>query len=240
MSSQEQQILVELREMILNGRFKPGERLAEIPLAERLKVSRTPVRHALALLDAEGLLTASGARGYEVRRFKVQEILDAIDVRGALEGMAARLVARNGATRQLRATLESCLTEGRNVLDRSRLDTDGLARFAALNERMHSAVVDEAGSDPLNRAHANNSKLPFVSPGAVAWKSMSESEWRRMIFRGQIEHEQIVEAILDSDAARSELLMREHANLAKASVRILAEAQADSPNKDFGLKLMAS
>ena len=95
--------------MILNGALKPGERLAEIPLAERLEVSRTPVRHALALLDAEGLITSAGARGYEVRRFKVREILDAIDVRGALEGMAARLVANNGATRGLRATLEGCL-----------------------------------------------------------------------------------------------------------------------------------
>lgn len=240
MSSQEQQILVELREMILNGALKPGERLAEIPLAERLKVSRTPVRHALALLDAEGLISSAGVRGYEVRRFKVQEILDAIDVRGLLEGMAARLVARNGATRQLRATLEGCLAEGRIVLDRPRLDPDGLARFASLNERMHGAIVDEAGSDPLSRALANNSKLPFAAAGAVAWKSVTETEWRRMIFRAQIEHEQIVEAILDGDAARGEVLMREHANLAKASVRILAEAQADAPGGELGLTLVAS
>lgn len=240
MSSQEQQILVELREMILNGQLKPGERLAEIPLAERLEVSRTPVRHALALLDAEGLISSAGARGYVVRSFRVQEILDAIDVRGALEGMAARLVARNGATRQLRAMLERCLADGRWVLERSRLDPDGLARFAALNERMHCAIVEEAGSDPLSRALSNNNKLPFAAAGAVAWRSMTESEWRRMIFRAQIEHEQIVEALLTMDAARAEVLMREHANLAKASVRILAEAQADAPDQELGLRLAAS
>src|SRR5262245_9886481 len=131
MSAQVQQILAELREMILNGRLRPGERLAEIPLAERLEVSRTPVRHALALLDAEGLVRSAGARGYEVRRFKVPEILDAIDVRGVLEGLAARLVARNGVTRQLRSTLDGCLAEGQTVLDQASIDSDGLARFAA-------------------------------------------------------------------------------------------------------------
>jgi GntR family transcriptional regulator of vanillate catabolism len=240
MSTQVQQILVELREMILNGKLEPGERLAEIPLAERLKVSRTPVRHALALLDAEGLIRSAGVRGYEVRRFRVPEILDAIDVRGALESLAARLVARNGVTRQLRSTLEACLTEGQAVLDATRIDPDGLARFAAMNQELHTSIVDEAGSDPLKRALSINNRLPFAAAGSVAWKSMSENDWRRMIFRARIEHEQIVEALLDSDAARAEFLMREHVNVAKASVRVLANAQADAPDGGFGLRLVGS
>ena len=239
MTSQEQQILVELREMILNGALKPGERLTEVHLAERLNVSRTPVRQALALLDAEGLVSIAGARGYEVRRFRVQEILDAIDVRGALEGMAAGLVARNGATRQLRSTLESCLAEGSAVLALRKLDLDGLARFAAMNGRMHTAIVEEAGNGPLSRALSNNNRLPFAAAGSVAWKSMTETEWRHMTSRAQFEHEKIVEAILESDPARAELVMREHAHLAKASIRILADAQAEAPDEELGPRLVA-
>ena len=77
MSAQLDRVLVDLREQILNGDLKAGERLAEIPLAERLSVTRTPVRHALTLLEAEGLLEPSGGRGYVVRRFSVQDIVDA-------------------------------------------------------------------------------------------------------------------------------------------------------------------
>ena len=69
---------------------------------------------------------------------------------------------------------------------------------------------------------------------------MTENEWRRMIFRAQIEHEQIVEALLDADAARAEVLMREHANVAKDSVRILADAQTDAPDTELGLRLVAT
>ena len=64
MSSQLDQVLVDLRQWILNGELRPGERLAELPLAERLGVSRTPVRHAMTLLEAEGLLEPSSSRGY--------------------------------------------------------------------------------------------------------------------------------------------------------------------------------
>jgi tripartite-type tricarboxylate transporter receptor subunit TctC len=70
-----------------------GQRLAEIPLAQQLGVSRTPVRRALAMLAQEGLVSESESRGYLVREFSFQEVLDAIDLRGVLEGHAARSVA---------------------------------------------------------------------------------------------------------------------------------------------------
>src|SRR6266567_4722071 len=90
MDSQQSRVLVQLRDMILKGDFAPGERLAEIPLAESLDASRTPVKLALASLEYEGLIEPSPVGGYQMRRFTSREISDAIRVRGVVEGFAAR------------------------------------------------------------------------------------------------------------------------------------------------------
>ena len=152
MSTQLDEVLVVIREQILNGELKAGERLAEIPLADRLGVSRTPVRHALTLLQAEGLLGAAGARGYEVKRFSVNDITDAIEVRGALEGLAARTVAEHGITRRLRNTLDECVAGGDAILDVDTITSDVDTVFAKLNARFHNAIVEEAGNAALRNA----------------------------------------------------------------------------------------
>src|SRR5262245_5481358 len=69
LDSQQARALVQLRDLILKGEFNPGERLAEVTLAARLGVSRTPVRLALATLEREGLVAPSGSVGYVMRRF---------------------------------------------------------------------------------------------------------------------------------------------------------------------------
>src|SRR4051794_41841163 len=78
-----------LRELILDGELPPGVRVAEIPLSERIGVSRTPLRLALARLEHEGLLTALSAGGFLVRPFTRGEIAHAIELRGVVGGTAA-------------------------------------------------------------------------------------------------------------------------------------------------------
>ena len=92
--------VLRLRELIFNGRFSPGERMAELPLVELLGVSRTPLRLALAELEHEGLLRGLPAGGYVVREFTQGDVRDAIELRGVLEGTAARFAAERGATRR--------------------------------------------------------------------------------------------------------------------------------------------
>src|SRR3954465_15852104 len=77
-----------LRELILDGELPPGVRVAEVPLSERIGVSRTPLRLALARLEHEGLLTSLSSGGFIVRQFTREEIADAIELRGVLEGTA--------------------------------------------------------------------------------------------------------------------------------------------------------
>src|SRR6218665_3407536 len=87
----------QLRELILAGELAPGSRIAEVTLVERIGVSRTPIRAALQRLEQEGLLQPLPGGGYAVRVFSEREVADAIELRGTLEGLAARLAAERGA-----------------------------------------------------------------------------------------------------------------------------------------------
>lgn len=99
--TQTERLVLALREQILQGEFSPGERLTEIGLASRLKASRTPIRLALERLANEGLLDANPSGGFRLRSFSLADIQDAIEIRGILEGTAARFAAE-----RLRATEE--------------------------------------------------------------------------------------------------------------------------------------
>src|SRR6266850_2569885 len=85
--------ILRLRELILKGEFGPGERISEQPLTARLNVSRTPIRLALERLAHEGLLEPYPTGGFVVRKFTLNDVWDGIEVRGLLEGGAARLAA---------------------------------------------------------------------------------------------------------------------------------------------------
>lgn len=91
--------VIELREKILSGELPGGMRLFEVPTAELLDISRTPVREALSRLTEEGLLNRLPGGGFVVRRFGFADVVDAIEIRGVMEGTAARLAAERGASR---------------------------------------------------------------------------------------------------------------------------------------------
>src|SRR5215472_10924352 len=92
-TSQTGRALLMLRELLLKGEFRPGERLSELQLVPRLGVSRTPIRSALDRLAHEGLLEETPSGRFLVREFTLADVWDAIELRGVLEGTAARLAA---------------------------------------------------------------------------------------------------------------------------------------------------
>src|SRR5665213_3527227 len=113
-SSQTARAVVALREMLVQGRFRPGERIREVPLAAELKVSRVPLHLALERLAHEGFLEIRPTRGFVVQRFSTEDIYDAIELRGLLEGAASRLAAErfkhNNELSALQATSYEILT----------------------------------------------------------------------------------------------------------------------------------
>jgi len=92
-ASQTARAFIGIRELLLRGKFPRGERISELPLVARLGMSRTPIRLALERLAHIGLLDVGATGGFTVREFTLVEVLDAIEVRGVLEGTAARLAA---------------------------------------------------------------------------------------------------------------------------------------------------
>ena len=91
--SQTGRTLLNLRGMLLRGDFQPGERISELPLVARLGVSRTPIRLALDRLAHEGLLEPRPPAVLWCGHLRIEDVWDAIETRGVLEGAAARLAA---------------------------------------------------------------------------------------------------------------------------------------------------
>jgi len=214
-SSQTGRTLLQIREMLLRGEFAPGERLSELPMVARLGVSRTPIRLALDSLCNEGLLELLPTGGFAVREFTVADIWDAIEMRGVLEGTAARLAAE-------RLTVDSELDPLRRHRDEMdamlRPTIDSFARYLDLNEAFHSALVDLAKSPMLRRTLARVLSLPFAYPSELVFARSKLPKAEEMFYLGQEQHHAIVEAIASRQGARAEELVREHAHLSRRNL----------------------
>lgn len=213
-------VLLQLREGILRGDFEPGQRLAEQQVAERLGASRTPVRAALVALEQEGLVQVSESGGYVVRRFTASEVADAIAVRGHLEGMAARLVAEHGMTRQLARDLDDCLAEGDAALANNPLTMDDYARYTVMNDRLHALILEASGNRALQRAVALNDKLPFAPASAMLPMQGSLAIDRDWMLYAHRQHHMLVEALKRGEGARAQALAVEHTEVAQTNLRL--------------------
>jgi GntR family transcriptional regulator of vanillate catabolism len=221
MPTHQNRAIVQIRELILRGELGPGERVTEEGLAERLVMSRTPVRAALPALAREGLLTPSETRGYFVRAFSQQDVFDAIDLRGMLEGMAARLATERGLAPAALHELEACLAEGDRIFTKTSFADGDEELFATMNTRFHAIVVDAAASKVIADALTANDRVPFAAAGAVAFDKMSAAFMFELLRYAHRQHHAIVQAMANGQSARAEVLMREHAQPVKESLNLL-------------------
>ena len=170
-------VVAVLRKMIIDGHYAAGERLAEIPVSEALGVSRTPVRLAFRTLEQEGLLEKTGKRGLVVRAISQADVQCAIEVRGALEGLAARRLAERGLSDDQRATLRACVAEGAQVLAKGHLVEDDIGAWSQLNERFHRTIVEGTDSRVIADAIARNDHLPFASASSISIDRDASEAW---------------------------------------------------------------
>ncbi|WP_122687618.1 GntR family transcriptional regulator [Pseudomonas viridiflava] len=212
MSKPGQTVLVSLRKMIASGELAAGERLMEVPTAERFGVSRMPVRMAFRTLEQEGLLVPFGGRGFQVRSISPHEIAGAVEVRGVLEGLAARQMAEIGVSQQARDELETCLVQGDALFAKGFVTEDDLEVYHDLNMRLHRVIVEGSGNPAIADALARNDHLPFASVTALAVdRNDLVREFRRFNF-AHMQHHAVVDALINGQGARAEAIMREHAN----------------------------
>ena len=230
MASLIEHVTAELRRLVLAGELAPGERVVELELAAQLAVSRTPLRLAFAELEREGLFERLPTRGFRVRRVTLDEVAQAIDVRGALEGLAARAAAEAGVAPEVLQELRACVTEGRALVDGAStaapLDTQ---RWITMNVRFHRALMLAANNPVLASTLAHVTKTPLAAPGAVALGGMRPLLELAFLQRAQSDHEDIVRAIEAREGARAEALLREHARRSRDNKRVLIQAGVEMP-----------
>lgn len=208
-----------LREMILAGELAGGARIAELTLVERLGVSRTPIRAALMRLEQEGLLDALPNGGYAVRTFSERDVSDAIELRGTVEGLAARLAAERGVAGVVLTEARTCLEEIDRVLEQPALDDESFTRYVAANQRFHNLLAEMAGSTVLARELERVVNLPFASPSGFVVVQANTPRARDMLIVAQDQHRQVLDAIERREGARAESIMREHSRIAQRNLR---------------------
>ncbi|ELW78390.1 MULTISPECIES: GntR family transcriptional regulator [Acinetobacter] len=209
-----QQVLIKLRKMIIDGELEGGTRVAEIPTAELLGVSRQPVRMAFRLLEQEGLLIKNPTRGYTVREISEKLINDALEVRGILEGLAAKTIAEQGLTEEQKKTLQNCIVETEKLFDgKTEFGDHELERYHHFNVIFHDTIIQGAQNVALIQALAKNNQLPMASAQAITYdQTQALSEYRRLHY-AHLQHCSIYDALMHRQAGRAETLMREHSSV---------------------------
>ena len=211
--------LLAIRELILDGSLAAGRRISEVAIAERTGISRTPIRAALQRLAEEGLVETIPSGGVVVKSFSQQDVFDSIEVRGTLEGLAARLAAERGSGHRL-IQLQSCLQELDAIVDTAITTEEGFSDYVASNARLHAMIVDMAESPTLSRQLDRAMAVPFASPSGFVMAQAVMPESHRILMVAQDQHRCIVEAIAAREGARAQALMQEHARLAGRNLKL--------------------
>jgi GntR family transcriptional regulator of vanillate catabolism len=203
--------------LLLKGEFESGERLSELALVARLGVSRTPIRLALDRLAHEGLLEASPSGGFVVREFTLEDIWDAIDMRGLLEGAAARLAAERLKDAADLLPIKD-LQRQMDVIANNTFDS--FAHYMDLNGQFHNELVRLAKSPMLERTLSHLTCLPFAAPSSGVF-SRAKGPHKELAVIGWQQHHGILEALEHRQGTRAEALAREHAQLARQHLEVV-------------------
>jgi DNA-binding GntR family transcriptional regulator len=186
-----------IREAIIEGRLEPGRRLKEEELARELGISRTPVREALLMLQAEDLVVATPNRGATVRVHDAKDLHDQYELRALLEGFATRRAAERITKEEVELLSESCSRFAKLSRD------DDLRGVVRENLFFHNTILTLADSARLTALVRKVIELPLVY-NSYRWYSGDQMQISVHY------HRQIVTALADGDADRAELIMREH------------------------------
>lgn len=209
-----ERVATRLRDLIVQDELKPGERIRERELAERLAVSRTPLREALKGLAAEGLVELSPNRGATVADPTLREIRDLLEVLGGIEGLAGELAATRAGNEEL-AEIRALHHEMLAAYARK----DRLAYFK-VNQAIHGAVVAASANSALQDVHRRlNARLYRVRYRS----NLRNTRWHTAIE----EHDSMLEALETRDAKRLAAIMRAHLGSTWAKV-----SELDGPGAD--------
>lgn len=218
MESIDTEVAVRIRNDIIHGMYGEAERLSEAQLCETYEVSRTPVRLALRLLEREGVIRRSEGRGYFVVSPTVSDIMQAVEVRGHLESLAARLMAQNPGRSNALPDLEAAIDEIDRLARIGKMDDASLRLIQRQNALFHKTILEGCGNEFVGFTCNRISHLPMLEVGSMVFDRdvlATDDEVERSLFRlkiGNSQHKVIYQAIQRGDAVRAEGMMREHSH----------------------------
>lgn len=170
-------IASEIKQAILSGRYRSGDRLVEESLAEWLGVSRNPVREALRHLEAEGFVQIAPRRGASVATIGLKEAHELFEVRAALEALSARLAATRATDDDL-ASLEQIVLQGEKAADAGQL-----RGLPDLNTEFHARMVAIAGNGQLARLIAElRDRIQWVYSHHIETRAVDSWKEHRQLF----------------------------------------------------------
>lgn len=218
-----EQLRAVLQRRVLTGEIPVGTWLRHDAIAEEFAISRTPVREALRMLAAQGIVEIVPNKGARVNGLAARDVIELGEVRAALEGMAARLATErinDEQVEQLRRVWDTfddaAFAGGKSSRELSRMWTEA-------NDTFHSLILRAAGNRQLSNSIADlRRRLPHnVAFGAYAGNS-------RLLKRNLDEHRAIADAIINQRPADAERLMSEHIlNSIQATVRRMESTDRD-------------
>lgn len=177
------------------GLYRPGDRLREEEVAQRLKVSRTPVREALSRLTAKGFVEPASGRGLIVRSLDMTEVLELYAMREILEGAAARLAAQHASRPEIDSLID--------LEEAFEAEADNPAEMARLNRAFHETIFRAARNRYLDSA------LQKLQDGIILLGVTTFSVQDRPSTAAE-EHRALIEAIAAQDSDKAEKLARSH------------------------------
>ncbi len=233
-----QRALMGLRERILTGTLAVGDRVSEVALARDLGVSRTPVREAMAELVEQGLLERMPTGGCMVRSLTRADVVDGIELRGTIEGLACRLAAERGVPEMRLTACDAILAKIDGALGPGSEHTD-FESYMQLNARFHQALGGLSDSAVVLKELDRVTAMPMAGPSAFLQGQALIPQTLRSLFVAQDHHRAIVEAIRHREGARAEALAREHARLALRNLDFFLGEGARHAERIPGISLVA-
>jgi len=205
------EVIERLRDMIVEGELPPGARVPERALCERFGISRTPLREALKVLAAEGLVELLPNRGARIVALSATDVDELFEVLAGVEALAGELACERIARRELQV-----VRRAHDAMVRC-FETGDLSTYFKLNQEIHQRIVDAAGNETLRHVHEG---LAGRIKRARFMANLSSERWRQAVE----EHEQIMAALEARDGGRLSRVLKQHlSNKADVIKRALSQ-----------------
>jgi len=198
-----EQVYEHLSNLIIEGRLKPGEKLIEADLCHQLKISRSPIRECLRILESEGLVTITPRRGTYVRELTRRDIEEYFPVRASLESLAAKTAIPHIGEKEIE------ILKGLIQQMEKALENKNLRSFVPLNFSFHSLIIKNSRNQVLEKTLKTLGKGFWLRMASMYYQSPLGLKVSNDM------HRQIVQALAKKDVGAAQRLLEEHIDHAK-------------------------